>query len=270
MVVYGPLARSADDLRLAMDIIVGPPAYQNAAVKIALPPPRETTLREFRVGLWLDDPILPPDADVGKCLQNLADGLAKAGAHLRTEKPDIDLGRCHRLRNDLEAMTMSHLRPPEEFEWTVRQTGALREDDQSIEARWLRATAAYHRDWNRLNQKRALMRQKWADYFREFDVLLCPVVRIAAHGHDDTDIMERVVPFNGRESNYWDVVGPWNALSTVAYLPSTVVPIGFTSGGLPVGVQIIGPYLEDHTPIQFAMLIEEQLIGRFKIPAGFE
>jgi amidase len=270
MVVYGPLARSADDLRLAMDIIVGPPAYQNAAVKIALPPPRKTTLREFRVGLWLDDPILPPDADVGKCLQNLADGLAKAGTHLKTEKPDIDLGRCHRLRNDLEAMTMSHLRPPEEFEWTVRQTGALREDDQSIEARWLRATAAYHRDWNRLNQKRALMRQKWADYFREFDVLLCPVVRIAAHGHDDTDIMERVVPFNGRESNYWDVVGPWNALSTVAYLPSTVVPIGFTSGGLPVGVQIIGPYLEDHTPIQFAMLMEQQLTGPFKVPAGFE
>jgi amidase len=270
MVVYGPLARGADDLKLAMDIIVGPPAYQNAAIKIALPPPRKTALREFRVGLWLDDPTFPPDAEVGKCLQNIADALAKAGAHLKTEKPDIDLGYCHRLRNDLEAMTMSHLRSPEEFEWAVGAAGALREDDQSAEARWQRATTAYHRDWNRLNQERALMRQKWADYFREFDVLLSPVVRIAAHDHDDTDIMERVVPFNGRESNYWDVIGPWNALSTVAYLPSTVVPIGFTAGGLPVGVQIIGPYLEDHTPIQFAMLLGEQLIEPFKVPAGFE
>ncbi|MEJ2158847.1 MAG: amidase family protein [Desulfobacteraceae bacterium] len=215
LVVYGPLARSADDLRLAMDIIVGPPAYQSKAIKIALPPPRKTTLTEFKVGLWLDDPTFPPDADVGKCLQNLADGLAKASTCLKTAKPDIDLGHCYRLRNDLEAMTISHLWTPEEFEWTVRQIDTIREDDESGEARWVRATTAYHRDWNRLNQTRALIRQKWADFFREFDVLLCPVVRIAAHEHDHTDIMERVVQFNGQESNYWDVIGPWNALSLV-------------------------------------------------------
>lgn len=270
LAVYGPLARSSDDLKLAMDIIVGPSAYQRKAVKIVLPSPRKTDLKEFRVGLWLDDPIFPPDSDVGKCLQNLADGLAKAGANLKTERPDIDLGHNHRLRNDLEAMTMSHLRPPGEFDWAVSQIGALQEDDQSGEARWIRAITAYHRDWNRLNQKRAIIRQKWADYFREFDILLCPVVRIAAHDHDHTDIRKRVVQFNGQESNYWDVVGPWNALSLVAYLPSTIAPIGFTPGGLPVGVQIIGPYLEDHTPIQFSMLIEEQLTGSFKLPAGFE
>lgn len=270
LLVYGPLARSADDLRLAMDIIVGPSACQRKAIRIELPPPRKRALKEFKVGLWLDDPTFPPDSDVGNCLQKLADSLAKAGTNLKTEKPDIDLGHCHRLRTDLEAMTISHLRPPEEFEWAVRQKGALRKDDRSGEARWVRATTAYHRDWIRLNQTRALIRQKWADFFQEFDVLLCPVVRIAAHDHDHTDIIERVVLFNGQESKYWGVVGPWNALSLVAYLPSTVAPIAFTPGGLPVGVQIIGPYMEDHTPIQFAKLIEEKLTGSFKVPAGFE
>ncbi|MBI4764043.1 MAG: hypothetical protein HY787_05490 [Deltaproteobacteria bacterium] len=67
-----------------------------------------------------------------------------------------------------------------------------------------------------------------------------------------------------------DVLGPWNSLSLVSYLPATVAPIGFTPAGLPVGVQIIGPYLEDHTPIQFASLLEEQVTGSFKVPSGFE
>jgi amidase len=65
------------------------------------------------------------------------------------------------------------------------------------------------------------------------------------------------------------VVGPWNSLSLVSYLPSTVAPIGFTPSGLPIGVQIIGPYLEDYTSIQFAMLLE-RMNGSYKPPQGFE
>jgi amidase len=95
-------------------------------------------------------------------------------------------------------------------------------------------------------------------------------VRIAAHHHEQTEYFNRVIQCNGQELNYWDVVLPWNSLSVVSYLPATVAPIGFTPEGLPVGVQIIGPYLEDNTPIQFAMLLEEHLTGSFKGPPGFE
>jgi amidase len=270
LAVNGPLGRSAEDLRLAMDVIVGPPSYERMAINIKLPPPRKTNLKEFRVGLWIDDKSFPPDDCVGRCLQDLADCLAGAGANLKTEKPDIDLGYSHRLRNDLETMTTSHIQPPEDFDWARSQLGTLKDEDLSGQAGWIRAMAAYHRDWNSLNQIRAVIRQKWKDYFQKFDVLLCPVVRIAAHEHDHTDIKKRVVQFNGHEINYWDVIGPWNSLSLVSYLPATVAPIGFTPTGLPIGVQIIGPYLEDHTPIQFAMLLEEQLTGSFKVPVGFE
>ena len=79
---------------------------------------------------------------------------------------------------------------------------------------------------------------------------------------------ERHKRLNNKIMNYWNVVGFWNSLSLVAYLRATVAPIGFTSNNLPLGVQIIGPYLEDYTPIQLAMLLEE-MNGSYKFPPGF-
>jgi len=270
LAVTGPLARSAKDLRLAMDIIVGAPSHERTAITIKLPPPRKTRLREFKVGLWIDDKSFPPDTAVGNCLEDLSARLIKAGADLKTEKPDIDLSESHDFRNGFEIMTMSHIQPIELFDNAKKQLGTLQNDDQSSAGGWARALAAYHRDWNIYNLMRAAIRQKWADYFKEFDILLCPVVRIPAHQHDHTEITKRVIKFNGQDSNYWAVVGPWNSLALVSYLPATVAPIGFTPEGLPVGIQIIGPYLEDNTPIQFAMLIEEHLTGSFNVPPGFE
>lgn len=270
LAVTGPLARSAEDLKIAMDIIVGPPSYQRKAIKIKLPAPRKKSLKEFKVGMWLDDPSYPPDTEVGNCLQNIAECLSKAGINLKIKKPDIDLMRCHMLRNSLETMTRSHMQSQNIFNRAVNQLKRLKKDDQSMSARWMRAMTGYHRDWNILNMECSVIRQKWADFFQDFDVLLCPVVRIAAFPHDHTKIEKRVARFNDQDLNYWDVLGPWNSLSLVAYLPATVAPIGFTSNGLPVGIQIVGPYLEDHTSIQFAILLEKEITGSFKLPPGFE
>ncbi len=268
LAVNGPLARSAEDLKLAMDVIVGPPPYKRKAINIKLPEPRKTKLQEFRVGVWLDDPLYPPDEATRNCLQKMVSDLTREGVIFKTKKPDIDLKRCHLLRGDLETATMSHLLPPGHYEWATGQAGTLKDEDQSHIARWIRAMTGYHRDWNLLNEERAIMRQKWEDYFTDIDVLLCPVARIAAHNHDHTKISKREIQFNDKTMNYWDVVGPWNSLSLVAYLPATVAPIGFTPKNLPVGVQIIGPYLEDYTPIQFARLLEE-MNGEYQLPHGF-
>jgi amidase len=127
-----------------------------------------------------------------------------------------------------------------------------------------------HRDWHILNLERATLRKKWDDYFKEIDILLCPVTRIPAHPHDHTPIQQRTIQFEGETLGYWEVMGPWNSLSLVSYLPATVAPAGFTSGGLPVGIQIIGPYLEDLTPIQFAIEMEKEIIGPYQLPPGYE
>ena len=265
LAVNGPLARSAEDLMLAMGIIVGPPAYQRKAIKIELPKPSKSALSDFRVGVWIDDPSFPPDDDVGGVLSDFTDQVAKAGVTVVDRKPDVDLKESHELRNVLEAATLSHIQPDEIYQQAVR----TRDLDDGRASAWGKAITMEHRTWNLHNVRRSAIRQKWDDYFSDLDVLLCPVTRIPAHPHDHTPIPQRVVLFNDETLGYWDVMGPWNAMSLVAYLPATVAPAGFTSKGLPVGIQIIGPYLEDLTPIQFAIGLERDIIGAYQLPPGF-
>ncbi|MCF8068170.1 MAG: amidase [Desulfobacterales bacterium] len=266
LLVYGPLARSAEDLRLAMNIIVGSPSYQKKAIRIELPQARKKRLKEFKVGIWLDDKTYPIDSEVGNCLQNMTEQLKKSGVDIKARIPDIDLEKCYRLYNQFYTMACSREESEEAFIEAVSRLKKLKETDQSETAREIRALTAYHRDWHILNQKRAIMRQKWEDFFEDIDVLLCPPARIAAFHHDHTDMSQRILRINDRDEPYWEVMEPWISLSQVAYLPATIAPIGFTSTGLPVGVQIIGPYLEDNTTIEFARLMEEERISNLKTP----
>ena len=100
-------------------------------------------------------------------------------------------------------------------------------------------------------------------------MLLCPAVRIAAFEHDHTPIAERMTKFNNEDISHIEALMPWAGLSINAYLPASVAPVGLTAGGLPVGVQIVGPYLEDRTCIHIARMMEE-IFGRLTPPPGFE
>ncbi|MGD2200938.1 MAG: amidase family protein, partial [Candidatus Bathyarchaeota archaeon] len=61
----------------------------------------------------------------------------------------------------------------------------------------------------------------------------------------------------------------WVSFATLSGLPATVAPIGRTPTGLPVGIQIIGPYMEDATPIDIAMKTVD-LFGGFEAPPGYQ
>ena len=56
---------------------------------------------------------------------------------------------------------------------------------------------------------------------------------------------------DGVDRPYMDLFR-WIALAGAAYLPATVVPAGMSADGLPIGVQIVGPYLHDRTTLQLA------------------
>jgi len=269
IVVVGPLARSAEDLDLVMNIIAQPQKPLQIAWKLTLPQPRKKSLKEYRIGVWLDDPAFPVDRAVLDCLQHLVDRLAKAGARIEERRPDINFTDCHDIYVKLlNAVTSTGL-PKEVFERLRAEESDLAEDDKSFRAQLIRGTALLHRDWLSLDYLRLMMRQKWADFFKEFDVLLCPVAPVTAFPHDHSDFFGRTLTVNNKDRPYADTMTAWAGLTCVSYLPATVAPTGLASNGLPIGVQIVGPYFEDRTPIHFAKLIEK-ITGGFRPPPGFE
>lgn len=263
--VAGPLARTAGDLALAMRVIAGPDEDRAIAWRLHLPPPRATSVREYRVAVWTDDPACPVDDEVRERILAVAGSLAKAGAKVHEAKPDLDLADASRtfLRLLLSAESGTFTREQ------VEQMAAAAGDADTPTAQFVRYTALRHREWLSANEKRLHLKARWDELFRDYDVLLCPIVPTAAIPHDQSaDANARTIVVNGEARPYADQF-VWAGVVGMAFLPATMAPAGLGSrSGLPVGVQIVGPYLEDYTPIDVAGRLAD-LAGGFQPPPGY-
>ncbi|MDN3517726.1 amidase [Aquisalimonas lutea] len=268
--VAGPMARSVADLELALGILAGPDPAEGVGWQLHLPPARHQRLSDFRVAAWLDDPACPVDADVVSVLQELVAWLRTAGAEVDTQaRPEgIELASSHATYYQLLTAAMSGGLSPRVFAGMLEQAEAADPDDDGYAAAFARGATQRHADWQRADERRQHMRRAWQAFFGEVDILLCPVVHTPPFPHDHRQPMaERRLAVNGADRPYMDVLA-WAGLAGVVYLPATVVPAGYTPDGLPVGVQIVGPYLEDYTALAFARHVEA-LTGGFAVPPGY-
>jgi amidase len=268
--VCGPLGRSADDLDLGLDVLVGPLPEDARAWRIELPRARHGALGDYRLGAWLDDPAVPVDAEVRRVLESAVDALRRAGATVDDRRrPAIDFQAAIDTYLALLYPIVLRNLPDEGFENLVKMAASFAPDDQSPLARGARLPALRHRDWLRAHERRKHVQVAFASCFRDVDALLMPVVPVAAIPHDHSEPFPmRTITVNGAPAPYTNLF-TWIAFATMAHLPATVVPVGRTPGGLPVGVQIVGPYLEDRTTIDVGRRIAE-VLGGFTPPPGFE
>ncbi|HUK08356.1 MAG TPA: amidase [Stellaceae bacterium] len=266
--VIGPLARSADDLALALSIMAGPDDVDGAGLRVALPAPKKTELRQFKVALMLDSRESEVDHAVQEQLRALGDFLRSKRAKVEERaRPDIDTAAAHRVFIALLRAATSGRQSDEAFRANQAAANRLDPDDRSYYAQMVRANALPHRDWLGLNEERQRMRLKWAEFFGEYDLLLCPAAASAAVPHDhEGERHERKIPVNGKKVPTTDQLF-WAGYSCAFYLPATVAPIGLTASGLPVGVQIVGPQYGDRTCIEFARLLEREYYGFTPAPA---
>lgn len=266
MNVAGPMARDADDLAWLLDVIAGPLPDQAKAYRLQLPAARAQSLRGYRVGVWLDDPACSVDDSVLSCLNQAAAALSSAGANLTQEQPAFELGNAAKIyRALLDPMTTVGL--PNKI-LAPLEALAAGQDEADPRTQYARNGLIRHRDWIVWQEFREQLRATWARYFEDYDVLLCPVVMSPAIEHDHSEPQAlRKISVNGVARNYTDLF-IWSSLASCAYLPATVIPAGRTAQGLPVGLQIIGPYLEDRTTIDFAGRASE-VLGGFVAPPGY-
>ncbi|PRY11104.1 amidase family protein [Kineococcus rhizosphaerae] len=243
----GPITRTAADAAAFFAAMAGPEGPEAVGWRLELPPARATALAGVRVGVWLDDEACPVDAETRSAITGLADALERAGAVVAefTDPPvaghaDLELF-CR-----LQAGEVVHGFDEERFAEHVAAAAAG--------SGFSRAVTATHRqvlaDWE---AQRAAM-ARWARRFEDVDVVLAPAVpRTATRYGEDVDAAALV---------------SWNRLTSIGKLPSTVLALGpGAESGLPVGVQVLGPYLEDHTPLTFAVLAEAAGLAGWKAPA---
>ncbi len=267
MATVGPLARGAADLGLALDVLAGPDAAHSAAWRLDLPPPRAGALHDYRCAIWLDDEYCPVDAGVLGVLSNVVDTLEHAGVRVAEARP-CSLREAERLAQRLIQAVFSGAYPAEEYERLRILAETAEVDDDSPPVRYARNVTVRSRDLSIALEARAQLAARCATFFTEYDVLLCPITPTTAIPHDhEPDVDARRIIVNGISRPYGDQI-PWASLPGVCGLPAVVLPAGLARDGLPVGLQVIGPFLADRTVIDVAGYIGE-LVGGFVPPPGY-
>jgi amidase len=269
LAVVGPLGRSAEDLALALDIMAGPDPLHAPGWKLDLPKPTRKRLAEYRVAVWPSDERAPVSAETADRVQAVADRLARLGATVSdTARPDIDIGRSFDTYQYLLWGIMQAGAPAEQFRAMQTEAAALDPDDHSMAALALRGAVQHHRDWVGYNNEREALRYAWRAFFGEWDILICPQMATPAFPHDQGGYMERTLTVDNDVQPYFQQLF-WAGVITGPYLPSTVFPTGPSRDGLPIGLQAVGAEYNDHTCIDFARLLAEE-IGGFTPPPGFQ
>lgn len=266
LAVVGPMARSAADLALALDATAGPDDAEAGAYALRLPAARHQALRDYRVLVIDRHPVHPTAASISGALQSVAAELERSGCKV---------GRTSALLPDLSELGLTYMRllmaffggemPAPEYA-RVREAAAAPGDDSNPGDVARRSLALSHRDWLLADRRRTRIANQWRALFGEWDVVLCPVMPTTAFAHDHTDMNARQIRVDGRVVPY-GAQSMWSSLATLTGQPATAMPIGRDGEGLPIGMQIIGPYLEDRTTLEFARLLERER-GGFVAPPG--
>ena len=266
--VIGPLARSADDLQLALDVMAGPDEAETA-LRLSLPAPRVAGLKGLRVAVWADQPGQITSAATTASLLELADALERQGAVVdRSARPAFDVETGYELYLQLLFAALSGRSTEADRERVRAAVRALSPDDRTANAVMIRAVDMTHAEWLILNERRHRIRRAWGAFFHDWDVLLCPVLGAPTWQHmTEGEVAHRRLVVDGQDISYNDLLF-WPGITGGYHLPASVAPLGSTAGGLPYGVQIVGPLYGDRTTIAVAGLLERSWRA-FEPPPGY-
>jgi amidase len=266
----GPLARSAEDLKLSMDLVAGPDDLDGAGWKLELRKPKTVSLRGLRIAVMPSHSTAEVDVMVSGAIERLAGFLAKKGARVSDKaRPDFNPDEAHKVYIALLRAATSNRQLPHHLELWERLLRERPVTDMSYEAQAARGNLMRHKEWLGWSNRRHQMRLLWAEFFRDWDVLLCPAAATPAFPHNqEGERWERMIEVNGKPQPSTTQMF-WAGYSGMCYLPSTVAPIALAGGKLPVGVQIVGPQYGDYLTIDAARLIEKEVFA-FTPPPGYE
>ena len=217
--VIGPMARDADDLDAALEIVADHP----------LAAPRQREPGRWRVLILAQHPLARVQRAIVDALERLGAALEKAGARVDRETDLLpDLTRQSEAYRELLNLEMSRRIPlkPGEQPPTLER-------------------------WLHLHDEQARLQRQWRRLFEEYDAVIAPTVGMTAFAHDDAPLGQRRMVIDGQDTDFLHQFN-FPGLATFPMLPATSVPIGRDADGLPIGVQVIADLYADRTAIAVA------------------
>jgi len=271
--VAGPLARCAEDLKLLMEICGGPPEPESSAYSWKMPEVRKSNLKDFRIKYVMDDPLCPVSSEIKPVLDSALSKFRKAELNMEEGWPaTIDPEEQYHNYIYLLHAYVSGGASDSEIE-SLRASADS--DEKSLSNIRAKAFSNPHKYFKEQESRRLKAREDWQKYFREYDAFVMPVAFVPAFPHiekpwypNNPDPAKRRLLNTPEGDRDYDDILFWISFATLTGLPATVFPIGLTDTGLPVGLQVIGPFLDDATPIFLAGELSE-IAGGIQRPEGY-
>ncbi|HUO87709.1 MAG TPA: amidase family protein [Rhizomicrobium sp.] len=256
--VYGPMARNVDDLKLLWSVLRGTPEQTRRDVK------------GTRVAIWNEEPSWPLAREVKQAADRAGEALAGAGAHVEHAKPDIDGATLMDFYLTILTAIIAAGLPAELMDsWEDMRASDKKlvagGGEGAAAARYrLRATASF-RDIAAANIAQQAHKDRLATFFTRYDALVMPISMVTAFPHQQQPgFNDRILDVDGRPTPYPAILN-WISPATALHAPALAVQAGQTEKGLPVGVQIVGPWHREDRLFDFAFAVEEGL-GGFRRP----
>jgi amidase len=263
--VAGPLARSAEDLHLALSVCGGPDIPDNVAYSWKLPEPRKKNSKKYKIKYILDHPDCPISSEITPLMEQTIQEFKNNGLDIEEGWPgDVNPGEQYLNYLYLLMGAMSAGLPKEEIEKMKAIPSSQRTPSQSLQ---IQAISDSHIQYNRRESNRLRARMIWQKFFKEYDAFILPTAFVPAFPHTIKPWEERLLETPEGQRPFNDMLF-WISFATHTGLPASVFPIGVSKSGLPVGLQVIGPYLEDATPIDIAGKLNE-IMGGIRHPIGY-
>lgn len=264
--VSGPMARSANDLKILLDVLAKPdPLWQGRGYSLNLPACHKTQLKDFNILVINQHPLCPLSRAVDAAFNHVIHFLKQQDASITYYDDTMpSLAAITQAYVSLMTSYGSAGLPDDEYQKLCDIANQINPADTSLQSCVLRGLTMTRRDHVRLEGKLEQLRGEFMQLFADYDVILTPVMPTSAFPHDFSDIQTRTIDIDGKQIPC-SCLFSYVSIATAFGFPATAVPIQTNAEALPIGMQIIGNFLDDDTTIGFAELLEKNYC-RFKQP----